>query len=201
MSALCYYFLLFQAREIEEKKDQAQGLQSICKRKETYAAFLTDKQFNQDQNEEMMFHLIKSLRYRHCLPLDSKKNGMNISPEEDGFDIVSFLAETDDGSIFSEKEEVYRKGMYETLLQIIDEYDAAAVGEIFRPLLDRRIAIPLFQPNSKKHYLSLLRHITLPGVDGIRLGEDKTLMRVAVISCRQQKQSQTTEIIKSLFHT
>ncbi len=92
---------------------------------------------------------------------------------------------------------MYREGIYETLLHLIDEFDAAGVAEIFRLLLERRIAIPLFQPNSKKHYLSLLRHIILPGVDGIRLGEDKTLMRVAVISCRQQKQSQTTEIITS----
>lgn len=71
------------------------------------------------------------------MPLDAKKNEMKSSPEEDGFDIVSFLAETDDGSIFSEKEEGYRNGMYETLLQLIDEYDAAVVAEIFRLLLDR----------------------------------------------------------------
>jgi hypothetical protein len=91
-------------------------------------------------------------------------------------------------------------GVYDALLQVISEFDVTGIAEIFRLLLERRAAIPLFVPESKKHSLSLLRHITLPRVNNISLGDDKSLLRVAVISCRQMDQSQTCDILKSVFH-
>lgn len=90
--------------------------------------------------------------------------------------------------------------LYDRLLQLVDKFDASGVAEIFRLLLERKSAIPLFSPSSKIHYTSLLRHITLPSKRNIRLGEDKTLMRVAVISCRKRNESQTSDLLKSLFH-
>ena len=88
--------------------------------------------------------------------------------------------------------------LYDALLNLIDKFDASGTVEIFRLLLERRSAIPLFNPLSKKHNLKLLSHIALPGIGNI--GEDQTLMRVAVVSCRKRNESQTSEILKSLFN-
>ena len=92
-----------------------------------------------------------------------------------------------------------KKSLYDTLLQLIDEFDASGIAETVRLLLERRTAIPLFVPQSKNHFLNLFRHITLPGISNT-MGEDESLLRVAVISCRQRKQSQTCEILKNLFN-
>ncbi len=90
--------------------------------------------------------------------------------------------------------------LYDTFLQLISEFDATGIAEIFRLLLERRAAIPLLVPESKKHYLKLLSHVFLPRIANISLGDDKSLQRVAVISCRQMDQSQTCDILKSVFN-
>jgi hypothetical protein len=91
-----------------------------------------------------------------------------------------------------------KTSLYDTLLQLIDEYDATGVAEICRLLLERRTAIPMFVPDSRKHHLNLFRHIIIPGVN-TRLGEDQSLFRVAIVSCCQENVSQTTEIMSSLM--
>ena len=90
------------------------------------------------------------------------------------------------------------QSLYDVLLNLINEFDSSGAAEIFRLLLERRSAIPVFNPLSKKHHLNLLSHIALPGIGSI--GEDKTLMRFAVVSCRKRNESQTSEILKSLFN-
>lgn len=173
---------------------------SVGKMKKKHAVLLVDRPLNTDKSDEKILSLMTCLRHRLCLPFNFKIGTSKHSvTADDCFEFDALLTSREIGGAgpFVSNKEV-TSNMYETLLQLINEFDAAGTAEIFRLLLERRIAIPLFLPDSKKHYLSLLRHITLP--DGIRLGEDKTLMRVAVISCRQRKESQTTEILKNLFH-
>jgi hypothetical protein len=50
-----------------------------------------------------------------------------------------------------------KTSLYDTLLQLIDEYDATGVAEIVRLLLERRTVIPMFVPDSRKHLLNLFR--------------------------------------------
>jgi len=44
---------------------------------------------------------------------------------------------------------------------------------------------------------NLTRHVTLPGINDVRLGEDKSLLRIVVVSCHQRKPSQVSDILKS----
>ena len=92
--------------------------------------------------------------------------------------------------------------LYDTLLDLSDEFDAAGKGEIFRLLLERRSAIPLFLPHANGSNLMLFKNITssLSNTTTISLGDDKTLGRVAVISRRNENESQSPELLKNLFH-
>jgi hypothetical protein len=137
------------------------------------------------------------LRHRLVLTAGSKKSEhQNIESGADGGGSIGFLlAKYQNSSSAAAK----KTSVYDTLLQLIDEFDATGAAEIFRLLLERRTAIPLFVPDSRKHHLNLFRHITIPGVN-TRLGEDQSLFRVAVISCCQRNVSQTTEIMKSVFN-
>ena len=165
--------------------------------KKSYAAFLIDRPFNamkQNQHEnDAPFNLMNCMRYRLRLTFESMKS-QNSGINTDFSDLEALLASDQ----FCE-ESSSKKSLYDTLLKLIDEYDAAGCSEIFRLLLERRTAIPLFVPDSKKHHLEVLRHITLPWIDNIRLGEDKSLMRVAVVSYRPKNENQTCNIIKNLF--
>ena len=83
--------------------------------------------------------------------------------------------------------------LYDTLLFLIDEFDATGAVEIFRLLLERRSVVPLFIPTFKKHHLDLLRHISWDNEYN------------SFIACRRRfarSQSQTTgsELLKDLFH-
>ena len=92
--------------------------------------------------------------------------------------------------------------LYDTLLDLSEEFDAAGKGEIFRLLLERRSAIPLFLPHANGSNLMLFKNITssLSNTTTISLGADKTLGRVAVISRRNANESQSPELLKNLFH-
>ena len=87
--------------------------------------------------------------------------------------------------------------LYDTLLDLSDEFDAAGKGEIFRLLLERRSAIPLFLPHANGSNLMLFKNITssLSNTTTISLGDDKTLGRVAVISWRNANESQSPELL------
>ncbi|XP_046635713.1 interferon-induced very large GTPase 1-like [Daphnia pulicaria] len=184
--------------------------QSTFNNKKSYAAFLIDRPFNEEDNLKAL--LMNCLRYRLQIVRNSETGtGGNTHDTDSENDLEKALRELDLNSpssfnslLTAEDNESTTNSKvtshYDTLLQLIDEFDATGAAEIFRLLLERRAAIPLFVPKSKKHYLSLLSHITLPRIDNIRLSEDKSLSRVAVISCRQRKQSQTCDILKSIFN-
>jgi hypothetical protein len=187
------------------------GMQeSTFNNKKSYAAFLIDRPFNEEDNLKAL--LMNCLRYRLQIVRNSETStGGNTNDTDSESDLEKALRELDLNSpssfnslLTAEDNESTTNSKvtshYDTLLQLIDEFDATGAAEIFRLLLERRAAIPLFVPKSKKHYLSLLSHITLPRIDNIRLSEDKSLSRVAVISCRQRNQSQTCDILKSIFN-
>ena len=182
---------------------------SSNRERKSYAAFLVDMPFNvnvtreKDDDQESIYHLMNCLRYR--LNLAPKKMGTSISTgatnSRQDSNIPAWKASLRQPltAVRDSSSTVQRgKSLYDTLLQLIDEFDAAGAAEIFRLLLERRSSIPLFVPESKKHHLQLLRHITLPG--GIRLGEDKSMVRIAVFSCRKRNKSQTYEILKNIFN-
>ena len=182
---------------------------SSNRERKSYAAFLVDMPFNanvmreKDDDQESIYHLMNCLRYR--LVLAPKKIKQSISSDatssRQDSNIPAWKASLRQppNSVQDSSSAVQRgKSLYDTLLQLIDEFDAAGAAEIFRLLLERRSAIPLFVPESKKHHLQLLKHITLP--DGIRLGEDKSMVRIAVLSCRKRNKSQTYEILKNIFN-
>jgi hypothetical protein len=186
------------------------------KEKKSYADFLIDRPFNANQSKsenETTFHLMNCLRHRlridtHHLETDNEGNTTNTSFDsnlETALRALSLSSPPSQNSslLVGDNEGINFKvnSLYDTLLQLIDEFDATGVAEIFRLLLERRSAIPLFVPESGKHYLSLMRQVTLPEIDTMSgLGENKSLMRVAVISCRQRNQSQTCDILKNVFH-
>jgi hypothetical protein len=119
----------------------------------------------------------------------------DVTVDDDALSFNSFLSAEDNEGTHSGAD-----SPYDMMLQLIDEFDATGIAEIFRLLLERRAAIPLFVPKSKEHYLSLLKHVTLPRIANISLGKDKSLHRVAVISCGQRDKSQTCDILKSVFN-
>jgi hypothetical protein len=171
------------------------------RKKKSYVAFLIDRPSNGSQlhqgNQGAIITLMNCLRHRLVLTAGSKKSEhQNIESGADGGGSIGFLlAKYQNSSSAAAK----KTSVYDTLLQLIDEFDATGAAEIFRLLLERRTAIPLFVPDSRKHHLNLFRHITIPGVN-TRLGEDQSLFRVAVISCCQRNVSQTTEIMNSVFN-
>jgi GTPase involved in cell partitioning and DNA repair len=99
--------LFLQASKTKENNDQARkSLQCIYKGKETFASFLMERQFNIIVNkiDEMRLHLMKCLRYRLSLQLDSNKNEISSTKEKlfrskkNCFDFVSFLDKSGNGS-------------------------------------------------------------------------------------------------------
>ena len=145
--------------------------------------------------QQEVAHLMNCLRYRLNLNLESQSTAD--SSELENFEISETFLESFEMFSVTKSKETFTC-LYDALLNLIDQFDASGTAEIFRLLLERRSAIPLFHPQSKKHYLNLLKHIALPGVGN--MGEDQTLMRFAVVSCRNRNESQTSEILKSLFH-
>jgi hypothetical protein len=195
---------LQQNKTMEEVNDEQKKLQ----KKKPYVAFLIDRSFNatETKEEEETVTLMNRLCCRLNLGLHSK--GIDKKSEVDNTELEALIAlslgSTSSSSLLTpetkESSGTKKKSLYDTLLKLLDEFDAAGVAEIFRLLLERRTAVPLFVPDSKTHFLNLMSHVTLPGIDNIRLGEDKSLMRIAVVSCRQRNQSQTSEILKNLFN-
>jgi hypothetical protein len=186
-------------KEVQDGEDEMEV--SFPKMKKAYADFLIDRPFNpisqtMQENNEDTLTLMNCLRYRLRLTLDSMKPNKQNGGMDTNFSDLEALLSCDQLSVESSS----KKSLYDTLLKLIDEFDAAGAAEIFRLLLERRTAIPLFVPDSRKHHLEVLRHITLPWIENIRLGEDLSLMRVAVISCRPKNESQTCNIMKNLFN-
>ena len=172
--------------------------------KKSYASFLINRPFStseslQNDKEAAITSLLNSLRHRLHLPANSKKPepalNQNVASNNGADSLAFMLAKYQ----ISSSDATKQTSLYDTLLQLIDEYDATGVAKIYHLLLERRTAIPLFVPDSRKHHLNLIRHIIIPCVN-TRLGEDQSLFRVAIVSCCQKKVSQTTEMMSSLFN-
>ena len=100
-----------------------------------------------------------------------------------------------------ENNEQNRLSIYETLLDLLQEFDASGRAEIFRLLLERRSPIPLFLPNGEHHLLMLkLLNRTTANREMVCIGEDVDLLRVTIISCREKEDSQTAELLKDVFN-
>ena len=93
------------------------------------------------------------------------------------------------------------KSVYDTLLNLLNQYDASGRVEIFRLLLERNCLIPLILPNNQ-HHLPLLGLVSkdIANNNNVCVGKDTQLMRVAVISCKDGKQSSTAELVRKILH-
>ena len=91
--------------------------------------------------------------------------------------------------------------VYDTLLNLLSQYDASGRVEICRLLLERNSPIPLFLPNGQ-HHLPLFGLLTkdLGYNNTICVGQDTQVMRVAVISCREKKASNTADLLQRILH-
>nr|CAH0113459.1 unnamed protein product [Daphnia galeata] len=158
--------------------DNHQQMLQSNRNNKPYADFLIDEPYNEQKEEDFEFILRNCLRYRLRIPT-RLISGTQVNNTSTNSRI---------------------KSVYDTLMQVIDQFDATGIVEIYRLLLERRSAVPLFLPQSKLHFLELLRHVTLPRINKISLGGDKSLMRVAVISCRQRNKSQTCDFLKNIFN-
>jgi hypothetical protein len=104
-------------------------------RKKSFADFLIDEPYNEQKEEDIEFILVNCLRYRLRIPTKLK-----------------FGTEVNNTITYSRVESVY-----DTLMQLIDQFDATGIVEIYRLLLERRSAVPLFLPaHFKLHFLELL---------------------------------------------
>ena len=107
-------------------------------RKKSYADFLIDEPYNEQKEEDIEFILMNCLRYRLQIPTKLK-----------------FGTEVNNTITYSRVESVY-----DTLMQVIDQFDATGIVEIYRLLLERRSAVPLFLPaHFKLHFLELLSRL------------------------------------------
>ena len=107
-------------------------------RKKPYSDFLIDEHFNEQKKEDIEFILRNCLRYRLRIPTKLK-----------------FGTQVNNTSTSSRVESVY-----DTLMQVIDQFDATGIVEIYRLLLERRSAVPLFLPaHFKLHFLELLSRL------------------------------------------
>ena len=148
--------------------------------RKSYANILIDGQFDSiisiDVKEQARANLMQCLRYR--------------------LNLIMMAAQASNSSSSSNG-----VSLYDTLLDLLQEFDASGRVEIFRLLLERHSTIPLFLPNGD-HHLFLLRFMcqTVDHNKTISLGEDVTLLRVTVISCRKKESSKTAELLKHVFH-
>lgn len=146
---------------------------------------MVDRSFNSiKQQEEATVYLMNCLRFR-----------MNIASLNGSGSIRSLRA------VQSAIASPSRISLYDTLLRLLAEFDASGRAEIFRLLLERRSAIPLFLPGGE-HHLPILRLVNKVVCNNrtVCLGEDIQLLRLSVISCRKKENSKTTELLKEAFH-
>ena len=103
---------------------------------------------------------------------------------------------------FEDGDDLNKVSLYDILLDLLEGFDASGRAEIFRLLLERRSAIPLILPNGEHHFpiLRLLNRTIGNNDQSVCIGDDINLLRLTVVSCRQKKDSQATELLKNVFH-
>ena len=163
--------------------------------KKSYAGILIDRRFNSiDKQQEAVVYLMNCLRYRVNIALNEQTNPSGANQSQ-GQSLRAKKPATSQPSIQN------RISLYDTLLELLEGFDSSGRAEIFRLLLERRSAIPLFLPNGE-HHLPILKLLTKTngGDQPICIGEDVNLLRLTVISCRQKEDSKTAELLKEVFH-
>lgn len=156
---------------------------------------MIDRRFDSiNKQQETVAYLMNCLRYRVIIALNDQGNpdGVNQSQGQSLRTKKSLTA--------SQPSLQNRISLYDTLLELLEEFDSSGRAEIFRLLLERRSAVPLFLPNGE-HHLPMFKLLTKTGSEHpICLGEDVRLLRLAVISCRKKEDSKTAELLKEVFH-
>lgn len=174
----------------------------VIEQRKPYAALLIDRPLSKIK-EDNSIYLMSCLRYRMRLAVSSPSVS-RIESATTGKDMADYLQAfevTNSSPVIGDN--TTSVSLYDTLLDLVDEFDAAGKEEIFRLLLERRSAIPLFIPDSNSNHLMLLQDISKTlsiSSKSINMGKDKSLGRVAIVSCRNRSKSQTPELLKSLFH-
>ena len=163
----------------------------------SYAGMLIDRRFDTiKKQEEATAYLMNCLRYRMDIRLDDCNNNSQPIQTNERQSIQSLRIKKS-----PHPANEFQASLYDTLLDLLKEFDASGRAEIFRLLLERRSAIPLFLP-SGEHHLPMLRLLnkTVKSSQTICIGADVTLLRLAVISCRKKKDSKMNELLKEVFH-
>ena len=95
--------------------------------------------------------------------------------------------------------------VYDALIQLTTSSDVLSQVELFRLLLERRSLVPLLTPRQSECPFSYhIRPLTFINVklssdSGCNLSSDTSLFRVAVISMRDVKESESRELLKQVF--
>ena len=96
---------------------------------------------------------------------------------------------------------------YDVLINILNHSDILSQIELFRLLIERRTPIPLLLPllnsetGSYDYLINALSFVTtkLSGQKEYNLGNDRSLLRIAILSMRPVKQSESSEWMKQVF--
>jgi len=162
----------------------------------SYVGILIDRRFNSiKKKEEPTAYLMNCLRYRIDVCLDDFGDKVSTEATE-GQSLRSKKS-----LVSSTKQTKMQTSLYDTLLNLLGEFDASGRAEIFRLLLERRSGIPLFLPNGENH-LAVFRLLN-KAIDDKRfvcVGKDVNLLRLTVISCRKKTDSKAAELLKEVFH-
>ena len=95
--------------------------------------------------------------------------------------------------------------VYDALIQLVTSSDVLSQMELFRLLLERRSLVPLLTPRKSERPFSYhIKPLTFVNVkltsdSGCNLSSDTSLFRVAVISMRSIRESESRELLKQVF--
>ena len=108
--------------------------------RKSFADIFIDRRFASiDKQQEPTLYLMNCLRYRVNIALNEQ--GVSPSGGSQGQSLRVKKSATSQPSLQN------RISLYDTLLEQLEGFDSSGRAEIFRLLLERRSAIPLFLPN------------------------------------------------------
>ena len=166
----------------------------------SYAGIPIDRRFDSiEKREKATIYLLNCLRYRVKIALNEFST---VNTADIGQNARLVQSSRTKESTSAPKQVVKtRISLYNSLIDLLEEFDASGWAEIFRLLLERRSPIPLFLPNGH-HHLPMLRLLNkaISNRKIICIGQDIDLLRLTVISCRKKEDSKTAELVKEVFH-
>ena len=121
----------------------------------SYAGIPIDRRFDSiEKREKATIYLLNCLRYRVKIALNEFST---VSTADIGQNARPVQSSRTKESTSAPKQVVKtRISLYNSLIDLLEEFDASGWAEIFRLLLERRSPIPLFLPNGH-HHLPMLR--------------------------------------------